>query len=298
MRYTVRYIKRSLLRNRVDIKTIDKEGVESITGSYNKNVLPGSTMRWRLKFDGQRGKFVLNMSEDRLNKMVEKISFFDDDGKAIKTANIRNPADPFFKHKDLICEFIGGDVVLDDENPLHEFFLECFKQDKNFHFDGDTSGMPKSALTRYLVTKAGGESKETSKTIDETLEAGALLKDMSFERQCQVLASFGVNIGSNPDPVIIKNTLYNKVIENKDLSFGGRRNIERFLELAKTNSSDLNLRTLVSNANSKGIIYKKPGNKYYFGEIFLGRNMDQVFDFVNNPDNSDIKNDIIKLVTR
>lgn len=297
MKYTVRYIKRSFLRNRVDIKTIDKEGVESISGSYNKNVLPGSQMKWRPKFDAQRNKFDIQIDPEALNRIVERISFFDKSGNLIKEANIRNPADPFLSHNDLTCDFIGGDVVLDDENPLHEFFLLCFRRDKHFYFDGE-SNMPRSALTRFMVTKAGSESKETSKSIDETLEAGALLKDMSFERQCQILSGFGVTVGNTPDPTVVKNTLYNKVIENKDSMYGGKRNIERFLELAKANSTEMNLRTLINNAYSKGVIYKKPGNKYHFGEVFLGRNMDEVFKYLSDPDNDDIKNQVIRIITQ
>ena len=299
MKYTVSYTKRSFFKNKIDIKTVDKNGAETISGSYKKNVAPGSIIKWRLKFNGASMKFPLNIDQTALNQMVSDIQLFDKNGSEIKTANLRNPADPFLTHDSLVCTFEGGSKILDDENPLDRFFLRCFKNDRDFYFvDDDTDkSLGKSAVVKFTVTKAGHENKETSKGIDEGLEAAALLKDMTFERQVQILKSFGVNM-NNPDPIIVKNTLYTKISDKKDSLYEGKRNIEKFLELAKSTSSELNLRDLITEAYGKGIIIKKPGNKYHWGELFLGRNLDTVFQYLSDPENSDVKEDIIKLTNK
>lgn len=301
MKYTVNYTKRSFFKNKIDIKSIDKNGSELISGTYKKNVSPGSIIKWRLKFNGAIGvnRFPLDISQDKLNELVRDIQFFDKNGVEIKTANLRNPADPFLTHDNLICTFEGGTRILDDEVPLDRFFLICFKADREFYFVDDDSdkSIGKSALTKYTVTKAGYENKETSKGIDEGLEAAAYLKDMSFERQVQILKAFGVQM-VNPDPIIVKNTLYSKISDKKDALSDGRRNIEKFLDLAKAPSSELNLRDLITDAFGKGIIIKKSGNKYYWGELFLGRNLDSVYSFLDDPENGDIKEDIIRITNK
>jgi hypothetical protein len=100
----------------------------------------------------------------------------------------------------------------------------------------------------------------------------------------------------NPDPKVVKNTLFRRITEEKNLrnvSGGAESNIEAFLRLATTNTEDLNLQALIEKARQSRVINKAKDGKYKFGQITLGKNLSEVREYLSNTDNTDILDEIL-----
>lgn len=103
---------------------------------------------------------------------------------------------------------------------------------------------------------------------------------------------------NNPEPKQVRAVLYKKITEEKNQisKATGETNLELFMRLSKGSTSELELREIIQKAWDYRILNKKPGNKYYYGDLELGRSLDAAYKFLSDDENVDLRAAIIKAV--
>lgn len=295
-KWTVVYTKRNSYFNRQHDILEEVDGRKKVIGKYNKPTAPGAMRIYKPQFKSKPGnRFLVDLNEKELNTLVEEIGLLEKDGTRITTANAKNAGDRFFKHNDLYFRIEGGVALLDDELPLEKFFLACFRADPKFSFAGGKINPAMSAMVEYTVTMAGDITDEDSEEVNDGLKAMKAFTNMNFEKRVQVLNSMGIRT-ENPDPEMVEKLLYKKITKEKDQpnQITGETNLTLFLRLSANTKEQLTLQTIVAEARNKRIIGKKDNGKYNFGDLELGRNLKEVFNYLSDDENGDVKNDIIR----
>lgn len=272
------------------------DGRKTVVGKYNKPTAPGALRIYKPQFKRKpSNKFQIDMSQAEVNSLVTQIGFLDSKGDLIKEANLQNASDKFFTHNDLYLRIEGGVALLDDEIPFDKFFIACLRADPKFQFSDGTKNPAMSALVEYKVTMAGDIEDEESQEISDGVKAIELLLSMSFEKQVKTLNAMGVRT-SDPDPERVKSLLSRKILKEGDEinSITGETNTNLFIRLASSSTEELSLRSIIGEARKARVIGKKSGGKFVFGDLEIGRNLEEVYNYLSSDDNIDIKNDIIK----
>jgi hypothetical protein len=295
-KWTVVYTKRNSFFNRQHDILEEVNGRKTVVGKYNKPTAPGSLRIYKPQFKSKpSNRFLIDITEKELTELVKDIGLLDKTGNVITTANVKNAGDNFFRHNDLYLRIENGTALLDDEVPLDKFFLACFKADPKFRFTGGKINPAMSAMVEYSVTMAGDVLDEDTVEVQDGLKAVELLLNMEYSKQVKVLNSMGVRT-ENPDPEMVKKLLYKKITKEKDQPnpVTGETNLALFLRLASSNTEQLSLRTIIADARKKRIIGKKDNGKYIFGDLEIGRSVEEIFNYLSDDENIDVKNDIIR----
>lgn len=295
-KWTVVYTKRNTFFNRQHDILEEVNGRKTVVGKYNKPTAPGAMRIYKPQFKSKPGnRFLVDLNDKELNDLVNEIGLLRKDGSRITTANIKNAGDEFFKHNDLYFRIEGGVALLDDELPFDQFFLACFRADPKFQFTGGNVNPAMSAMVEYSVTMAGDITDEDSDEVKDGLRAMKLFTNMEFSKRVKVLNSMGIRT-EDPDPDMVEKLLYKKITKEKDQpnAITGETNLVLFLRLAGSNTEQLSLRTIIADARKKRIIGKKDNGKYNFGDLEIGRNLEDVFNYLSDDENGDVKNDIIR----
>lgn len=292
--YTVRYTKASSFikdAKGLSVNRYDSNGNLLAENDYKMNFLPKVGRNYKVKTSN--GKKLVNLSQPDLNKLVEKIGFYDDEGNKITEAPLRNTTAKFWKHPKLKIWLEAAGTNIDDEDPLGLFWLKAFEADYEFRNSLDLVNPAMAGKQKYLVTRIGDDVSEKAKKIDEVLIATEMLSVMDLPKQITVLRAMGVDI-RKPDETATKRALMTKITDQKDmLSVTGERYIEQFIRLASEDPKVLNLDAHINQARSMRIISKN-SKGYTYGEIPLGRVLEDVKNFLEDSDNNDILNNIIK----
>lgn len=292
-KWSVVYTKRNSFFNRQHDILEEVNGRKVVVGKYNKPTAPGSLRIY--KPQTKSNKFLVDLNEKELNELVKEIGLLDKDGTHITSANFKNVGDKFFRHNDLYVRIENGTVLLDDDLPFDRFFLACFRADPKFRFTTDKQNPAMSAMVEYTVTMAGDIQDEDAVEVQDGLDAVDLLYAMDFSKMTKVLNSMGIRT-EDPDPAMVKKLLFKKITKEKDQPnpITGETNLVLFKRLASNNTEQLSLRTIIAEARKKRIIGKKDNGKYIFGDLEIGRNLEEVFSYLSDDDNIDVKNDIIR----
>lgn len=292
--YTIRYTRASSFikdAKGLTVNRYDSNGNLLTESDYKMNFLPKVGRNYKVKTSN--GKKLINLSQADLNKLVERIGLYDEDGNKIIEAPIRNTTAKFWRHPKLKIWLEAAGTNIDDEDPLGLFWLKVFEADYEFRGSLDLVNPAMAGKQSYLVTRIGEDVSEKSKKIDEVLQATEMLSVMDLQKQISVLRAMGVDI-RKPDETATKRALMTKITDQKDmLSVTGERYIEQFIRLAKEDPRILNLDGHINQARNMRIISKN-AKGYTYGEIPLGRVLEDVRTFLEDSDNNDILNNIIK----
>lgn len=292
--YTVRYTKSSSFIKEargLAVNRYDENGNLLSNKDYKLNFLPKVGRNFKVKT--RNGKKVVNLSQVELDKLVNEIGFYDDMGVKITEAPLRNPRAKFWKHPQLKVWLEASGTNFNDEIPIDLFWLKVFESDPEFRISTDSYNPALQGKQKYLVTKLGEDVTEKTKKVDEVLEAMQIMSKMSFDKKVTILRAMGVDL-RNPDQDAVDRALAVKITDMKDmLGPTGERFIELFLRLSKENPKDLNIQSYIRQARSMRRITKK-NDGYFYGEIFLGRVLEDVSKFLSDEDNEDVLNRIIR----
>lgn len=299
---SVRYVKQNTFMNnsfgKAERRDYDNNGELVNTSKYMSNTAPKAMAVRRIPFDYSERRFKTgNLTQEELNSLVESIGLTykrgSREGELITKANPRNVADPFFVHEDLTISFESGLADL-RKSPKDYLFYKWMEEDKRFSFASEQEGDLRNARTEYLVYKSGELEKKSAKKNLEVMDAVGKLSKMDFDTQKKVLRAMGVEV-ADPDPDVLKSTLYEMITDGKDAKVyrGAQRNIESFMKYAEASQEELSVRGYFEESLLKGIIYRKSGNRYHYGDIHLGNNKDEATKFLEN--DAQILEEVIKL---
>jgi len=298
MIYTVNYTKKNSFMNAKGIpdkRRITPEGDVVDEGKYVQPTVPGASRVYRPKFSLRKKRYLINLTQDELDKLVKSMHLYDEDGNQITAAPLTNEAAPFWKHRDIRLFMENMSATLDDDVPRDKFFLKCFEADPQFKLIGDEVNPAMAANVRFTIAKAEENVAKIDRELDRSMKAVELLNAMDYSKQVSVLKAMGID-SRNPDPKVTKNTLFRKITDEKNLRTGSSQenNLDMFLRLAESTTEELNLQALVEQARAGRIITKSKDGKYKFGQITLGKNLTEVRDYLKDDNNADVLNEILE----
>ncbi len=298
MLYTVNYTKKNTfmsVKGTPEKRRITAEGEIVDEGKYTQPTVPGASRVYRPKYSLRKRRYLVNLSQEELNALVKEMHLYEDNGAQIVDAPLTNESAPFWKHVSTSLYMENMSATLDDENPRDKFFIKCFESDPQFKMLGDEVNPAIAANVRFTIAKAEENVAKIDQATDQSMKAAELLNAMDYEKQVNILRAMGID-SKNPDPKVVKNTLFRRITEEKNLrnvTGGLETNIEAFLRLATTTSEDLNLQGLIERARQSRVINKAKDGKYKFGQITLGKNLSEVREYLGNVENADILDEIL-----
>lgn len=298
MIYTVNYTKKNSFMNVKGIpekRRVTPEGDILDEGKYVQPTVPGASRVYRPKYSLRKKRYLVNMTQEELDKLVKDMHIYDADGNQILSAPLSNEAAPFWRHKDIRLFMENMSITLDDDVPRDKFFLKCFEADPQFKLVTEEVNPAVAANVRFTISKAEENVAKVDRDADRSMRAVEILNSMDYSKQVSILKAMGID-SKNPDPKIVKNTLFRKITDEKNLRIGhtAESNIDAFLRLAESSTEELNLQALIEQARASRVIVKAKDNKYKFGQITLGKNLTEVRDYLNDDNNADILNEIIE----
>lgn len=275
-----------------------EDGNEVISEStYMQPSMPKSFRVYTAPLSYKKNMYLIECSQEDLDKLVAEIGFYDDNGNMIVKAPKKNPNAPFWKHPDLKLVISNAGTTLDDENPLHKFWLLCFEADPRFRLMGEKLPPSIASRVQYTVSKVSDKLGGQSESNDEAYTAMKLLtaNEDNYDKLVSILRAMGTDV-RKPNPRLVRDALMRKITDFKDLYVQGtaERNIERFIRLAEASTEDLEIKSLVTKARKRGMITKNSRNEYTYGDFKLGTSLDKVEGFLGDGDNVDILNELLE----
>lgn len=295
MRYRITYAgKNNFIKEGKNVKYVQKnaEGEVVSDSNYKQPFLPGVGRSYVPRV--RNNKVIIDMNQEELNELVRSLELYDNKGEKIMSAPISNPAASFWKHPSMRIFLENSGTDFDDEDALGKIWLAIFRADTIMRVGLSEENPAMNGVVKFDVIAASEAVDERNKDVDEVTEATEMLHGMEFDRQVKILRAMGIET-RNPDPKAVKRSLMEKVTTQKDSknTATGERMIELFLRLAKTKNSEINIRGIITKAlHSSRRVISKDKQKYFFGELSLGRSIEEVYNFLSNPDNKDILDDI------
>ncbi len=262
-------------------------------GKYQQPTVPGASRVYRPKFSLRKKQYLVNLTQSELNELVKSMHLYDENGNHITEAPKTNEYAKFWHHPQVMLHMENMSITLDDDNPRDRFFLKCFEADPQFATLGDEINPAVAANVRFAIAKAEENVAKVDAETDKSMRAVELLHAMDYSKQVNVLRAMGID-SRNPDPKVVKNTLFRKITDEKLLRTGHNHenNLDLFLRLASSTTSELNMQALVEHARTARVITKTKDGKYKFGEVMLGKTLSEVREYLSHEDNEDILNEI------
>lgn len=298
MIYTVNYTKKNSFMNVRGIpekRRITAEGEFVDEGRYTQPTVPGASRVYRPKYSLRKRRYLVNLTQTELNKLVTDMQIYDERGNQITEAPLTNEYAPFWSHRETRLLMDNMSVTLDDDVPRDRFFLKCFESDPAFKLLGDDVNPAIAANVRFSISKAEENVAKVDALADKSMRAVKLLAAIGYDKQVSILKAMGID-SRNPDPGVVENTLFKKITDEKALRTGhsAENNLDLFLRLSQATSAELNLQALIEHARTSRVVNKAKDGKYKFGEITLGKTLSEVRDYLSNEDNVDVLNEIIE----
>lgn len=279
MIYSVRYKnEQSFMREWAKDPTIkvEQEGKNVSTQmTYKKSSVPGTKVLFAIKFYDNRMQLALDQTE--LNKAVKDLEFYLD-GKQVTEAPMGTQNHPFWKSDYAYLFIEQGEAKLDDSLPKDKIILAAMRKDDTFYFKGETTKPPVKAIVKWLVTPLDGKSVAVVEEEADSMKAVAHLMTMDFEKQKNILKIMGREVAENTDPEVVKSTLFRMITTDKDLFYGdGVTFLAKFMTLAIGSNDEVNVQALVNDCKK---FFDKKGGYYHYGELRLGKNLDEVVSYL------------------
>lgn len=255
---------------------VENNGINTTTQmTYKKSSVPGTKVLFTPKC--VEGKMQLAMSQDELNLAVDELQFYIG-GKQVKEAPLGTQNHDFWKSEYAYLFIEQGEAKLDDSQPKDRIILAGMRMDPAYYFKGETTKPPVSSVVKWYVTPLDGKSVAVVEEEADSMKAVTFLMSMDFEKQKNILKIMGREVAENTDPEVVKSTLFRMITTDKDLFFAdGITFLAKFMTLAAGSNEEVNINALANDAKK---YFDKKGGYYHYGELKLGRNMDEVVTFL------------------
>ncbi len=265
-------------------------------GTYKGGAFPFTKQFLRPLYDYFKKEFCLDISDEELQNLVTKLKFKDSDGNAITKADRTRMDDPFFNHDGLSIVAKENQFELIKTNPAHQIFLSYARASYRFHAEGSDSPQISSRV-KYVIVDPQSKIKQEHNSIKSTKEAIKLLDKLTAPKAKIIgtlLTTLGITIKT--DDFTVENELFKAI--NSDLKYDSATLMrDKFIELCKLSTEELDLKFLIYQAFNSGYMKKTKNGITLFGETiaFESAELDGYF---NNPNNEIVKERLIEAMTK
>lgn len=301
--FTIRHMKEnSLFKNQTAVMMKDTDQGPQAQGTWKSKLLPGAHKELRPELDRSTMTYPISLDEKELNEIVKKFNFADPDtGKKIVTADPEDQNDPFFSHDKLTLDISGSGATLNDDTYEGKFWKAVASADKvNYIVNGEETNPIAIKGAKYSLTTADSELNEIVNVEKEGITAAKIYAGLTQnpDQMIRVARALGVSLSADYTIPAIESLLYRKITIDKDQkNLTGKRNIVAFLEVSNLSTEDLIMREMITQGVEAGIIQVKGNSRYAYGDIILGRGLEESFNMMSLPDNSALKSQFIERIT-
>lgn len=263
----------------------DKPEAESM-GKYGLSVVPGSFQGKRVQWSVKNGKWLVDMDEEELQKLVKRSSLKhlsgSREGELIKEANIYDPEDPFFTHKDFMMWMEEGNKDMSDTNAIDKIVLSNFSTRDEVRRLGDQVAKYRGVGVEYEIVDKNYDRKikeaETKKHFDMTM----LIAQSVLTKKLKLARILNIDLSKDMNEESVNTQIYNRLeIDSKKR--------DEFLEISKLPTDEFDLRYYVTMGMDKRvrvIRWSTTKHQYIFNaETPVGRNKEGLFEFFGESDN-------------
>lgn len=255
------------------IKVESAEGkIQTTSMSYKKSNVPGTKVLFTPKYaDGQ---MQIALTQDELNAEVRRLNAYDKDGVLLTEAPLGTNNHDFWLSEYVYLWIEAGEAKLNDDLPRDKILLAAMRKDKSFYFKSENAKPFVKGVSKWVVTKLEGNDNEIVEEEGPAMKAAKLLMSMNHERKLSIARIMGRPVDNRTDPEIVTAILFRIITTEKgEASIDGKTNLQKFLELATSSDSELNLDAL---ANDSKAFFEKRNGCYYYGEIKMGKNIAEI----------------------
>lgn len=260
------------------IRVMNEDGKSELTTmSYKKSSVPGTVVLFTAKY--YDNKVQLAMTQDELNKAVRAMEIYIG-GKQITEAPIGTLDHDFWKSEFAYHRIEKGETKLDDSDPKERYVLAAMRKDKEFYFKEAGSPPPSKSMVKWTVIPLDAKSTQIVEEEGDSIQAVKQLSTMDYDKQISILKIYGKKVDGKTDPKIVEAMLFRIITSEKDEMFSdGITNLQKFLSLSLGSNADININAI---ANDAKIYMEKRNGMYYYGEIKLGKNNEEIVEFLKN----------------
>ena len=269
----------------------DRPNGQEVQEPFDGKLLPGNTRTLTPNFSLRANKFDWDQAylpEEDLKRLVPQCGFYDDKGNLITEVNLYNDADPFMTR--LSINLQNGKTVLDDGLPKNRIAVAFFMKDRRFKVIGDENPRGQSR-EEYLIGFQDAIEKQRVMASEAEMNIVLLLQEMSRKKMLKLCKIWDYKPPEALDDMKLKTYLYEKMKGSKQY-MGKQTRAQWFLTYAKMNEQDLGYWDLFLDGRRARSIVKNSEDMYSFQGFALGRHEQESVDFLMQPGNQKLVNDL------
>lgn len=241
----------------------DEKGNEKeiSTGLYKGERFPSTNQMPRIPYSLTNRKYLVDIPKDELDKLVVECRLQYEDGhkregEYITSANIFDRKDPFFNHSQLKLIFTEGNLSLDDELPMNKIILNGLRHHKDFQFADSSPNGLYSKRVKYVVSRREDVDKSDESSRKEEIDAITLYSSLTDKKAKKVAVAMGlVSAKGDDDITLVKKALWNAA-RNSTRIPGRKTKQAQFIELCKSDESEMQTMILIAQAKAFGLLKK------------------------------------------
>lgn len=279
---------------------VSKDGVQlRNVKTWEEKRFPDSIQKERtIVYSSNLKKWLLNGFSDNnpdLNELVQRCRLTNsrknhpDFGKLITSCDIYDPNDPFFVNPNLFIKLKEGYGNLNLSTPIDRLLYEGALKNHRFAIGGEEDDPYVQRRAKYIIVDKNIDKKNKEVTRNNTLEATKLYDSLSEDKLKSVGLAIGVIKDKNIDASIVKDVLFEYVLDNKTKLPGSEKTKQEvFLEACKMDVQHLHIRNVVQLGFSSGVIKRDKDLGYTAFGNAVGKSKEFVFNYFLDIKNSEI----------
>lgn len=266
---------------------------ESQKAEYDKERFPKSRQIFRPDWSLTKRKWLLKdfpENSDKLNYFVKQCRLkykenHPNAGRFIETADIWDPADPFFTHKQFRILANEGDTALNKSIWMDYLVYQGLLMNKKFAVSASETlkGIYPQSV-KYILIDSGNQKTAKKESRERDLKIRNLYEEMNDQKRMAIALSLGLIRDENTDREFIDDLLWDFANSKSIVGNAGETKQEVFIRMAEMNTADLNASATISKAKKQGYLKKTPQGWMLFGSK-VGKDEQEVLAFFLDKDN-------------
>jgi hypothetical protein len=282
------------------MEEVDSNGTKSYksVGEYNRSRLPGSNQGERtISYSTSKKRFMISGFEtnnEELNELVKKCNLFNDIkkhpdyGRQIVSCDVYNLQDPFFNNLKLILRLDEGYGVLNTDHPIENLLYLGALVNSRFQIGGETINPALNARAKYIIVDTEVDKLAKKKIRESRKTAEELIRNMSDDKKKAIAFIMGLTKSDDTSIDTITELLEDIALDTKLNSDLGMSKQKFLIKLAESSTDDLETRRYIDKAMGSLIKLDRETRAYMLFGNPIGKEKQNVIDYLMNPVNSDV----------
>lgn len=266
---------------------------KEVTTPYEGKLLPGATRDICPQFSSSKNKFVWDeeyLPKPTMKEYIPLCGFYNDKGDLISDINVHNEADPFITK--LVVRMEGDKVYLDDSIEKNKIIAAFFRADRRRFKIVDGNSVPAGqSREEYLIGFQEDIERHRVMASEAEMTTVMLLQEMSRKKMLKLCKIWDYKAPEAIDDFKLKAYIWEKMKGTKRY-MGNQTRAQWFVGFAKLSENDLGFWDVFLDGRRARVITRNNEDVYVYNGIALGRHEQESVDFLMQPGNGKMVNDM------